>query len=97
MYQVILARLGRCLRPEHLEGELADLAGQFRLVELFERAGDDAAHEHTGCEFGQRRCVTAHGARENFYLGAELGEPPGYLHDVDVQAASVTGAWLVER
>ena len=97
VHEVVLARLGGRLGPQHLEGELADLAGQVGLVQLLEGAGHDAAHEHPGNELGQRRGVPADRPGEDLDLGAPLREPLGDLDYVDVQSARVAGARLVER
>ena len=39
VYEVVPARSVRCFLAQHLEGELAELTGQVRLVQIFERAG----------------------------------------------------------
>src|ERR1700719_2939551 len=78
-------------------GELADLGGQIGLVHLLERARHDAADEHPGYELGDRRRVAADRPGEDLHLGAEGGEPLGYLDHVNIEAAGVAGTRLVER
>ena len=97
VHQVIPAGLRRGLGAQHLKRELAYLRGQVVLVELLERARRHAADQHAGGELGQRRRVPADRAGEDLHLGAARGEPLGHLDDVNVQAAGVASARLVER
>jgi hypothetical protein len=97
VHEVVLARLGGRLGPQHLEGELAHLAGQVGFVQLLEGARHDAADEHPGNELGQWRGVPADRPGEDLDLGAPLREPLGDLDHVNVQSARVAGARLVER
>src|SRR6185437_4182368 len=90
VHQVVPARVGLRLGAQHLEGELADLGGQVGLVELLERAGDDAADQDTGSDLGQRRGVPADSPGEDVDFDAAGREPFGHLDDVYVQTACVT-------
>jgi hypothetical protein len=97
VHQVVLARFGGRLGPQHLVGELAHLGGQVGLVHLLEWARHHATDQHPGDELRQRRRVPADGPGEYLHLGTEGREPLGHLDNVNVEAAGVTSARLVER
>ena len=52
---------------------------------------------HPGRHLDDRRQVAGGGPGEDLHLDAGLGQPPGDLDDVDVHAAGVAGAGLVQR
>ena len=97
VHEVVVAdRLGR-LGAQHLAGEDAQLGRQLVLGQPLERAGVDVADGDpvAGLEdLVERR---AGGAGEDVDLDAATGQPLGELDDVDVHAARVAGAGLVER
>ena len=94
---VVADRVGR-LGAQHLAGEDAQLAGQLGLGQPLERAGGDVAHQdpvgRPSTVGGSAEVV----ARVNTSTSMpRCGEPLGELDDVDVHAAGVAGAGLVER
>ncbi len=95
--QVIAAGREVGLGPQHPEGERADLAGQGVLVEFLERAGHHVADEHAGYQLHRGRRFRADRAGEDLDLDAAAGQLLGHLDHVDVEAARVAGARLVER
>ena len=97
VYQVVVAGLALRLRPEHPTRHRAELAGQILLGQTLERTRDDVAHQDAGRQLDHRGQVPARGAGEDLDLGAERGQSPGQLDDVDVHASGVARARLVER
>ena len=98
VHGVVVADRLRGLGAQHLAGEHAQLRGQLVLGEALERAGVDVPHGHA---VGQRR-PSGQQARvgrpgEDVDLDAAHRQPPGQLDDVDVHAARVADAGLVER
>ena len=97
MHQVVAAGgVGR-LRPQHLEREVAQLGGQVALVEILERAGRHVPDEHAGHELGDRGRIPRHRAGEDVDLDAAGRHPLGDFDHINIQAAGVAGAWLLER
>ncbi len=93
---VVTERLGR-LGPQDLAGEHAELAGQLGLGESLERPGVHVGHVDAVGQPYDGVGQAAGGAGEDVDLDPAGGQPAGYLDDVDVHAARVTGAGLVER
>ena len=85
------------LLAQHGGGEGAQLGGQLLLAQALERPGADVPHRDAGGHLDHRREVAGGGAGEDVDLDAAGGEAPGGLDDVDVHAAGVAGAGLVER
>lgn len=81
----------------HTVGEGAELGGEVLLVEALVGAGVDVADEDAGGQFHGGREVGGGGAGEDLDLDVDRGEALRQLHDVDVHAAGVAGAGLVER
>ncbi len=94
---VVVARLVRRLDPHEAGGERAQLGRQIVLAQALVRTGGDVAHQHAGREGDDRRQLAAGRAREDLDLDAAGRQLAGELDDVDVHAAGVTGAGLVER
>ena len=84
------------LDPQDAGRERAQQRRQVLLGHRLERAGGDVAHQDAGREVDGGGQGTGGGAGEDLDLDAELGQPPGGLDDVDVHAAGVAGAGLVE-
>ncbi len=95
--QVVVA--GPVARPglHHAVREGAQLRGQLLLGEAFVGARVDVAHEHAGRQFDGGRQGAGGGAGEDLDLDVDRGQALGQLHDVDVHAARVAGARLVQR
>ncbi len=97
VYQVIAARCRRGLRAQHAQREVAELAGQGGLVQVLKRPGGQVPHENSRRELGHRRHVPGRRARENIYLHAAGCQALGNLHDINVQAARISGSRLLKR
>ncbi len=93
---VVAVRL-RSLGAQHLTREHAQLSGQLLLGQPLERPGGHVPHDHTVVERDDGRQPRARGTRKHVDLDALACQAPGQLDDVDVQAAGVAGARLVER
>jgi hypothetical protein len=97
VHEVVPARRVRRLDAEHLEGEVAYLGGDVRLVELFERPRGHVPDEDAGSQFGDRRGIPGDRSRKDLHLGTSLRQALGDLNDVDVEPSGVAGARLIER
>jgi hypothetical protein len=93
---VVAPRLHR-LGAQHLAGEHAQLAGQRVLGQALVGTGVDVAHQHPVGGLDDRRQRGGGGAGEHVDLDALPRQTSGQLDDVDVHAARITGARLVER
>lgn len=80
----------------HPVREGTELGGQILLGEPFVRAGVHMPYEDSGREFHLGRQGPGRRAREDLDLDVDRGEALGELHDVDVHAARVAGARLVQ-
>ena len=83
--------------PHHPGGEGAELAGQVVLAEPLVGARGDVADDDARLHLDGGRQVGRRGAGEDLDLDAALGQLVGDLDDVDVHAARVTGARLLQR
>ncbi|BFO22671.1 hypothetical protein SHKM778_90590 [Streptomyces sp. KM77-8] len=97
MDQVVVA--GAVAGPglHHAVGEGAQLGGQLLLGEAFVGARVDVPDEDAGGEFDGGRDGGGGRAREDLDLDVDRGEALREFDDVDVHAARVAGARLVER
>ncbi|MGX1119653.1 hypothetical protein RKD37_005016 [Streptomyces ambofaciens] len=78
-------------------GEGAELGGQVLLGQSLVGSRVDVPDEDAGGEFDGGREGGGGRPREDLDLDVDLGEALRQLHDVDVHAAGVAGAGLVER
>ena len=92
---VVTERLGR-LGPQDLAGEHAELAGQLGLGEPLERAGVHVGHLDAVGQRDDGVGQAAGGPGEDVDLDPAGGQPARDLDDIDVHAAGVAGAGLVE-
>jgi hypothetical protein len=97
VHEIVPAGRVRSLGPQQLEGELTELAGKIRFVEIFERPGGQMTDEDAGRELGDLRLVAGYRPGEYVNLDTPLGEALGDLNDVDIKTACVAGPWLLER
>lgn len=81
----------------HAVCEGAELGGEFLLGEALVGAGVDVPDEDSGGHLHGRREGGRGRAREDLDLDVDRGEALRELHDVDVHAAGIAGAGLVER
>lgn len=81
----------------HAVGEGAELGGQLLLGQSLVRARVDVPDEDAGGQFDGGREGGGGRPREDLDLDVDRGEALRELHDVDVHAAGVAGAGLVER
>lgn len=81
----------------HAVREGAQLGGEVLLVESLVGARVDVADQDAGGELDGGREVRGRRAREDLHLDVDRGEALRELDDVDVHAAGVAGAGLVER
>jgi hypothetical protein len=95
VHEVVPAGRVRRFLAEHLERELAELAGEVGLVEIFERPGHDVPDQHPGFDLDDRWQVARRRAGEYVDLDAARREALGDFDDVDVHAAGVAGSWLL--
>jgi hypothetical protein len=73
------------------------LGGQVLLGEALVRTRVDVPDEDAGGQFDGRREGGRGGPGEDLDLDVDRGEALGEFHDVDVHAAGVAGAGLVQR
>ena len=97
VHDVVPALVVAGLGPQHLAGEHAQLAGELALGEALERAGVHVVDGDAGERLDGRRQRRRGGARVDLDGDVAGGEPLGELDDVDVHAARVAGAGLVQR
>ena len=97
VHDPVVAGLVPGLGPQHAGGERAQLAGQVVLAQALERAGGDVPHQHARRQLGDRRLLRRGGPGEDLHRNAAPGHPGRRLHDVDVHAAGVAGARLLQR
>jgi hypothetical protein len=81
----------------HAVGEGAQLGREVLLGQALVGAGVDVPDEDAGGELHGVREAAGGGPGEDLDLDVDRGEPLRELHDVDVHAAGVAGAGLVER
>ncbi|MGX1369120.1 hypothetical protein RKD19_004479 [Streptomyces canus] len=81
----------------HAVGEGAQLGGEVLLVEALIGARVDVADQDAGGHLDGGRQTAGRRAREDLDLDVDRGEALRELDDVDVHAARVAGAGLVER
>lgn len=81
----------------HAVREGAQLGGQVLLGEALVGARVDVPDEDAGGQLDGGRDGRGGRAREDLDLDVERGEALRELHDVDVHAAGVAGAGLVQR
>ncbi|MGX1243553.1 hypothetical protein RKD46_004657 [Streptomyces pseudovenezuelae] len=81
----------------HAVREGAQLGGEVLLVEALVGTGVDMADQDAGGHLDGGRKTARRRAREDLDLDVDRGEALGELDDVDVHAARVAGARLVER
>jgi hypothetical protein len=97
VHDVVPARLVHGLGAQHAGGQRAQLGRQVVLAQPLERACREVADRHAGRELDDGREVAARGPGEHLDLDAQVGQALGGLDDVDVHAARVPGARLLER
>ena len=95
--RVVVAGQVAGLGPHHLTGERAQLAGQLALGHPLERTRVDVADQDVVGDLHDRRQGRGRRAREDVHRDVAAGQLPGELDDVDVHAARVPGAGLVQR
>ncbi len=81
----------------HAVREGAQLGREVLLGQALVGARVDVPDEDAGGQLDRGREAAGRGPGEDLDLDVDRGEPLGQLHDVDVHAAGVAGAWLVER
>ena len=94
VHDVVVARLVCRFGPQHAGGECAQLCGQVVLVQPFEGARDDVAHQHAGRHPHRRLIGRRCGPGEDLHLDAAARHLQRALQHVDVHAAGVTRAGL---
>ncbi len=95
--QVVVAGAVTGPRLHHAVREGAQLGGEVLLRQALVGAGVDVADEDAGGELDGGRQAAGGRAREDLDLDVDRGEALREFHDVDVHAAGVAGAGLVER
>ncbi|GAA3301738.1 hypothetical protein GCM10020295_45720 [Streptomyces cinereospinus] len=97
VHEVVVAGAVAGPRLHHAVREGAQLCREFLLGEALVGARVDVPDEYAGGELHGGRQGGGGRAGEDLHVDAERGEPLRELHDVDVHAAGVAGARLVER
>ena len=97
MHQVVPARRMRRLGAQQLKGELAELTGKIRFIQILERACGEVPYQYAGSQLGDLRLVAGYGPGEDVDLDAPLGQALGHLDDVHVEAACIASTWLLKR
>ena len=97
VHEVIPALGPHRLGAQDARGDRAELAGEVFLREALIRTRHDVAHGDSGIDLDRGRLIAGGRAGEDVDLDAVVGESSRKLGDVDVHAARVTGAGLVER
>jgi len=76
--------------------EGAHLRGQILLREFLEGPGSQVGNAHSRLDLQRRWHGGRHRTREDLDLDARGGESTRCLEDIDIEAARVTGAGLIE-
>ncbi len=97
MHEVVPAGVARRLGAQHRGRERTQLRRQIGFRQWLEWAGDDVAHGEARRDVLDRGDVARRGPGEDVDLDTLRGQPPRQLHDVDVHAAGVADAWLLDR
>jgi hypothetical protein len=95
--QVEVAGVALDLDPQHVAHEAAHLRREVVLLQALERAGRDVPHEDPRLGLVDRGLVSRRGASEDLDLDATGRELARELEHVDVHAAGVSRARLLQR
>ena len=97
MDDVVIAGLVGGLGAQHPRGERAQLGGQVVLVQPFEWARHDVAHQHPGRHLDHRLIRGGRGAGEDLDLDTAAGQFERGLQHVHVHSAGIAGTRLRQR